>query len=42
VLFAGAGYAVMGLTGAALTLPILPLVAWLRRHRLDPLRTAVG
>lgn len=42
VLFAGAGYTVMGLTGAALTLPILPLVVWLRRHRLDPVQTAAG
>jgi MFS family permease len=42
VLFAGAGYAVMGLTGALLTLPILQLAARLRRRRLDPARTAVG
>jgi MFS family permease len=37
MLFAGAGYAVMGITGAALTVPILPLMAWLRRHRADPI-----
>ena len=37
LLFAGAGYAVMGVVGAALTLPILPLMAWLRRHRADPI-----
>lgn len=40
ILFAGAGYAVMGLAGAALTLPILPLVVWLRRHRADPVNLA--
>jgi len=37
LLFAGAGYAVMGVVGAALTLPILPLMVWLRRHRADPI-----
>ena len=37
LLFAGAGYAVMGITGAALTVPILPLMVWLRRHRADPI-----
>ena len=37
MLFAGAGYAVMGVTGAALTMPILPLMMWLRRHRADPI-----
>jgi len=37
MLFAGAGYAVMGITGAALTVPILPLMVWLRRHRADPI-----
>ena len=42
VVFAGAGYAVMGVVGAAFTLPILVLVVWLRRHRLDPLRTVAG
>lgn len=40
ILFAGAGYTVMGLAGAALTLPILPLVVWLRRHRADPVDLA--
>ena len=42
VVFAGAGYAVMGLVGAALMLPVLPLIAWLRRHRVDPAVTASG
>ncbi len=42
VLFAGAGYAVMGLVGATLMLPVLPLIAWLRRHRVDPAVTASG
>ena len=37
ILFAGAGYAVMGVVGAALTVPILPLMVWLRRHRADPI-----
>lgn len=37
LLFAGAGYAVMGFVGAAFTLPILPLMVWLRRHRADPI-----
>jgi len=36
ILFAGAGYTVMGVAGAVLTLPIIPMVVWLRRHRADP------